>query len=236
MSHGITCPSAKTIYRDWLGDLASSVQQWTRLAFQFMRWKGFFFFFLSNISGKEILFPRNVWIGIILHQKLTEKLVLVQIYVWNTIYSRRPACSVLHLASRYEACMNYFLHNLIVQCYFEMLSYDYESNVLLVHMFSSCFSIMQVKCWQIRRQTKAPQAAGAIHTDFERGFICAEVIKRHLNFSIKRLISYKHGNLCFLFLCFWNSFINHSIHFWLFNSKTIKSFYFLSHYVHLVSF
>ncbi|CAL4997313.1 unnamed protein product [Urochloa decumbens] len=35
----------------------------------------------------------------------------------------------------------------------------------------------EVKCWQIRRQTKAPQAAGAIHTDFERGFICAEVMK-----------------------------------------------------------
>ncbi|URE29198.1 hypothetical protein MUK42_17700 [Musa troglodytarum] len=35
----------------------------------------------------------------------------------------------------------------------------------------------KVKCWQIRRQTKAPQAAGAIHTDFERGFICAEVMK-----------------------------------------------------------
>jgi len=34
---------------------------------------------------------------------------------------------------------------------------------------------LQVKCWQIRRQTKAPQAAGAIHTDFEKGFICAEV-------------------------------------------------------------
>ncbi|KAG0522869.1 hypothetical protein BDA96_07G074900 [Sorghum bicolor] len=35
----------------------------------------------------------------------------------------------------------------------------------------------EVKCWQIRRQTKAPQAAGAIHTDFERGFICADVMK-----------------------------------------------------------
>jgi len=35
----------------------------------------------------------------------------------------------------------------------------------------------EVKCWQIRRQTKAPQAAGAIHSDFERGFICAEVMK-----------------------------------------------------------
>jgi obg-like ATPase 1 len=34
----------------------------------------------------------------------------------------------------------------------------------------------EVKCWQIRRQTKAPQAAGAIHGDFERGFICAEVM------------------------------------------------------------
>ncbi|KAK9151041.1 hypothetical protein Syun_009350 [Stephania yunnanensis] len=35
----------------------------------------------------------------------------------------------------------------------------------------------EVKCWQIRWQTKAPQAAGAIHSDFERGFICAEVMK-----------------------------------------------------------
>ncbi|KAI7742240.1 hypothetical protein M8C21_033973 [Ambrosia artemisiifolia] len=42
---------------------------------------------------------------------------------------------------------------------------------------SRCDMPMQVKCWQIRRQSKAPQAAGAIHTDFERGFICAEVMK-----------------------------------------------------------
>jgi obg-like ATPase 1 len=34
----------------------------------------------------------------------------------------------------------------------------------------------EVKCWQIRKLSKAPQAAGAIHTDFERGFICAEVM------------------------------------------------------------
>ena len=35
----------------------------------------------------------------------------------------------------------------------------------------------EVKCWQIRKGSKAPQAAGAIHTDFEKGFICAEVMK-----------------------------------------------------------
>ena len=34
----------------------------------------------------------------------------------------------------------------------------------------------EVRCWTIRRHTKAPQAAGVIHTDFEKGFICAEVM------------------------------------------------------------
>mmetsp|Transcript_40677 Transcript_40677/g.105167 ORF Transcript_40677/g.105167 Transcript_40677/m.105167 type:complete len:392 (+) Transcript_40677:149-1324(+) len=35
----------------------------------------------------------------------------------------------------------------------------------------------EVKCWTIRKGYKAPQAAGTIHTDFERGFICAEVME-----------------------------------------------------------
>ncbi|HJL17817.1 MAG TPA: redox-regulated ATPase YchF [Sandaracinaceae bacterium LLY-WYZ-13_1] len=34
----------------------------------------------------------------------------------------------------------------------------------------------EVHAWTIRRGTKAPQAAGKIHTDFERGFIKAEVM------------------------------------------------------------
>lgn len=33
------------------------------------------------------------------------------------------------------------------------------------------------RAWTIRRGTKAPQAAGVIHSDFERGFIRAETIK-----------------------------------------------------------
>ncbi|MDD2233336.1 MAG: redox-regulated ATPase YchF [Desulfitobacteriaceae bacterium] len=35
---------------------------------------------------------------------------------------------------------------------------------------------MEVKAWTIRKGTKAPRAAGVIHTDFERGFIRAEVV------------------------------------------------------------
>lgn len=34
----------------------------------------------------------------------------------------------------------------------------------------------EVKAWTIKKETKAPQAAGVIHTDFEKGFIRAEVV------------------------------------------------------------
>ena len=34
----------------------------------------------------------------------------------------------------------------------------------------------EVRAWTIKKGTKAPQAAGKIHTDFERGFIKAEVV------------------------------------------------------------
>ena len=35
---------------------------------------------------------------------------------------------------------------------------------------------METKAWTIEKGTKAPQAAGKIHTDFERGFIKADVV------------------------------------------------------------
>lgn len=42
----------------------------------------------------------------------------------------------------------------------------------------------EVRAWTIRRGTKAPQAAGVIHSDFEKGFIRAEVV------SFDNLIKY----------------------------------------------
>jgi len=38
------------------------------------------------------------------------------------------------------------------------------------------FNEKQARAWNIPRDTSAPRAAGTIHTDFERGFIRAEVI------------------------------------------------------------
>jgi len=45
----------------------------------------------------------------------------------------------------------------------------------LVHFFTC--GTDEVKCWTIRKFTKAPQAAGSIHSDMMNGFICAEVMK-----------------------------------------------------------
>jgi len=36
--------------------------------------------------------------------------------------------------------------------------------------------VQEVRAWTITNGTKAPQAAGKIHTDFEKGFIRAEIV------------------------------------------------------------
>ena len=57
----------------------------------------------------------------------------------------------------------------------------------LERLIKTCYSLLglisyltagkpEVRAWTITKGTKAPQAAGKIHTDFERGFIRAEVV------------------------------------------------------------
>ena len=57
----------------------------------------------------------------------------------------------------------------------------------LDRMISACYQLLglisfltcgedECRAWTIRKGTKAPQAAGKIHTDFERGFIRAEIV------------------------------------------------------------
>ena len=46
----------------------------------------------------------------------------------------------------------------------------------------------ETRAWTITEGTKAPQAAGKIHTDFERGFIRAEVV------SYDNLVEYNGYN------------------------------------------
>lgn len=55
----------------------------------------------------------------------------------------------------------------------ELISKSYEALGLITFITTGP---METKAWTITRGTKAPQAAGVIHTDFEKGFIRAEVI------------------------------------------------------------
>ncbi|MBS1735111.1 MAG: redox-regulated ATPase YchF [Bacteroidetes bacterium] len=50
--------------------------------------------------------------------------------------------------------------------------------------------VQEVRAWTIHKGWKAPQAAGVIHTDFEKGFIKAEVI------SFEDFIKYKSEAAC----------------------------------------
>lgn len=58
------------------------------------------------------------------------------------------------------------VNRLIVSCY---------SLLNLITYFTA--GVKEVRAWTIEVGMKAPQAAGVIHTDFEKGFIRAEVIK-----------------------------------------------------------
>ena len=49
------------------------------------------------------------------------------------------------------------------------------SSLQLIYFFTG--GADEVRAWTIRKNTKAPQAAGTIHTDFEKAFVMAEVMK-----------------------------------------------------------
>lgn len=53
----------------------------------------------------------------------------------------------------------------------------------------------EVRAWTIKRGTKAPQAAGKIHTDFERGFIRAEVVAYDTLIENKTMLACKEKGL-----------------------------------------
>ena len=51
-----------------------------------------------------------------------------------------------------------------------------KSYILLVLISFLTAGKKEVRAWTIKKGTKAPQAAGKIHSDFERGFIRAEIV------------------------------------------------------------
>ena len=98
-------------------------------------------------------------------------------------YAAKEGAEVITIAARLEA----ELSELAEVEKKELLSEYGLKEPGLDKLIKSCYRLLglitfftleskQVRAWTIKKGTKAPQAAGKIHTDFERGFIRAEVM------------------------------------------------------------
>ena len=99
--------------------------------------------------------------------------------VWckrGSCYAHTHAHTLMNLATqvcvqtRTHACIHKYMHPCI----------QYACMRTHIH------TCLQVRGWVHRKGFTAPQCAGVIHTDFEAGFICAEVLSLSLSLCIHR--------------------------------------------------
>lgn len=123
--------------------------------------------YLVNLSEKDFLRKRNPW--------------LPKIKAWTDThggemiipFSASLETSFSFLASAEEKAK--FSSEKSFQSALPRVILSGYKAIHLIHYFTAGSD--EVKCWTIRTATRAPQAAGRIHSDFEKGFICAEVMK-----------------------------------------------------------
>mmetsp|Transcript_19493 Transcript_19493/g.19517 ORF Transcript_19493/g.19517 Transcript_19493/m.19517 type:complete len:317 (-) Transcript_19493:29-979(-) len=122
--------------------------------------------FLVNLSTNDYLRKKNKWlagIGKWVNEHGGGDIIPYSIEFEQAIFAMDP-----------DAKAAYLQENNAISMIPRILKTGYKS-LQLIHYFTAGED--EVKCWSIRKGTKAPQAAGVIHTDFERGFICAEIMK-----------------------------------------------------------
>lgn len=123
--------------------------------------------YLVNLSEKDYIRKKNKW--------------LLKIKEW--VDKNDSGAIIIPFSGAFEMKLSEMEHE-------DVEKYLKESGVLsaLPKIIKTGFQKLQlqyfftagkdeVKAWTILKGTKAPQAAGKIHTDFEKGFIMAEVMK-----------------------------------------------------------
>ncbi|GAA5815165.1 hypothetical protein MFLAVUS_008671 [Mucor flavus] len=123
--------------------------------------------YLANLSEKDYIRKKNKW--------------LAKIKAWIDENSKGDL--MIPYSGAYES-------RLTAASPEEKLEIEKENNAVSVmpkiivagyNALSLCYYFtagpQEVRAWTVRKFTKAPQAAGVIHSDFERGFIMAEVMK-----------------------------------------------------------
>lgn len=139
--------------------------------------------YLLNMSEEDYIKKKNKWLG--------------KVKQW--IDEHDPGATVIPFSANYEARLVDLSDEEREKVIKESGATRYEENLVLLFLYSSDFSALEkiilagyralqlcyfftcgkdeVKAWTVQVGTKAPQAAGRIHTDFEKGFIMAEVMK-----------------------------------------------------------
>lgn len=124
--------------------------------------------YLVNMSEKDFIRQKNKWLAKI-HAWVQEN-VTGPIIPYSAIFENKLA-ELPDDAAREKYIKDSGASKSMLD---KIIQTGYHA-LRLIHFFTCGED--EVKCWTIRAGTKAPQAAGVIHTDFERGFICVEVYK-----------------------------------------------------------
>jgi len=123
--------------------------------------------YLINLSEKDYLRKKNKWLV-----KLKEHIEKTDPKAVMIPYS---AAFELKLLEMEEEARAEHLKEMKTTSMLEKIIVQGYKALQLIYFFTSGHD--EVKAWTIQKNTKAPQAAGKIHTDFEKGFIMAEVMK-----------------------------------------------------------
>lgn len=130
---------------------------------------------LRFLTNKEIIYGANVDEDSLLEENEYVKKLKE--------YAEKTNCEVITLCSKIEEEMvaldeeekNEFLSSLgIEESGLDQIIRKGFEKLGLISYFTA--GVKEVRAWTIHRGWKAPQAAGVIHKDFEKGFIRAEVI------------------------------------------------------------
>jgi len=122
--------------------------------------------FLCNMTEKDYLRQRNKWLARVkewIDSKTGEAMIPFSAEFEAKLMTMSPEQAAEYCA---ESKAKSQMTRIITTAYHA---------INLIHYFTAGSD--EVKCWTIQKGTKAPQAAGRIHSDMEKGFICAETIR-----------------------------------------------------------
>eukprot|EP01012_Entosiphon_sulcatum_P031570 TRINITY_DN4001_c0_g2_i1.p1 TRINITY_DN4001_c0_g2~~TRINITY_DN4001_c0_g2_i1.p1 ORF type:complete len:394 (-),score=69.50 TRINITY_DN4001_c0_g2_i1:45-1226(-) len=121
--------------------------------------------YLVNCSPEDYIRKKNRWLPKIkewIDARTGEPLIPISANLEQKLIDLPP-----------DEAEKYLKENNTTSCLDKVVLAGYKA-LQLCHFFTAGED--EVKCWTIQNGTKAPQAAGRIHTDFEKGFICAEIM------------------------------------------------------------